>query len=59
VTAIHQRVEKGIAPESMLARGARFPERERPICAYPNIASYVGSGSFDSAASFRCTAPAG
>lgn len=59
VTAIHQWVEKGIAPESMLAKGARFPGRERPICAYPNIARYVGSGSVDSPASFQCTAPAG
>lgn len=58
VTAIHQWVEKGIAPEFMLAKGARFPGRERPICVYPTIARYVGSGSVDSASSFRCS-PAG
>jgi feruloyl esterase len=55
VTAIQNWVEKGIAPEFMMAKGAKFPGRERPICAYPNIAMYVGSGSFDSADSFRCS----
>jgi feruloyl esterase len=30
--------------------------RTRPLCPYPEIARYVGSGSIDDAASFRCTA---
>jgi len=32
--------------------------RQRPICAYPQIASYRGSGDINSAASFTCTIPA-
>jgi hypothetical protein len=28
--------------------------RTRPICAYPNVARYVGSGSIDDAANFVC-----
>jgi hypothetical protein len=31
--------------------------RTRPLCAYPAIARYVGSGSTDEAQNFRCQAP--
>jgi len=31
-------------------------DRTRPLCPYPQIAKYVGSGSLDEAANFRCTA---
>ena len=31
--------------------------RTRPLCAYPQVAKYTGSGSIDDAANFRCTAP--
>jgi len=54
VTAIYDWVEKGQAPEQMMATGASFPGRSRPICAYPKIALYNGSGSVDDAASFSC-----
>lgn len=57
VAAIYNWVEKGQAPEVLVATGAAFPGRTRNICAYPQIARYVGSGSFDSAASFRCAQP--
>jgi feruloyl esterase len=57
VTAIFDWVEKGQAPEQLMATGARFPGRVRAICAYPKIARYQGSGSVDDAANFRCTAP--
>jgi pimeloyl-ACP methyl ester carboxylesterase len=57
VTAIYNWVEKGQAPEQLVATGASFPGRTRAICAYPLIARYVGSGSVDDAASFRCQAP--
>lgn len=57
VTAIYDWVEKGIAPTTLTATGSRFPGRTRPICAYPLIARYTGSGSVDDAANFRCEAP--
>ena len=31
-------------------------ERNRPLCAYPNLARYKGSGGTDDAAHFECTA---
>ena len=31
--------------------------RTRPICAYPQVARYVGSGSIDDAANFVCREP--
>jgi feruloyl esterase len=49
-------VEKGIAP-SMLV-GAHIENgkttRTRPICAYPTVAKYKGSGSIDAAENFTC-----
>ncbi len=47
-------VEKGIAPEEMTATGTNFPGRSRPLCVYPETASYDGSGSVEDAASFSC-----
>lgn len=52
-------VEGGKAPDSIV--GARIVEgktvRTRPLCPYPKVARYQGSGSIDEAASFRCVAP--
>lgn len=62
-------VEKGQAPDSVLAsaRGvgnaaavnadlpsAWSPTRTRPLCAYPKIARYKGSGDIENAANFSC-----
>jgi pimeloyl-ACP methyl ester carboxylesterase len=48
-------VEKGLAPESIVAKGTQvFPGRTRPICAYPKFAVYKGSGSIEDAANFSC-----
>jgi feruloyl esterase len=57
-------VEKGQAPDSVMAKartaaqnadlGAVPPGRTRPICAYPKVAKYSGSGSLDDAANFSC-----
>jgi feruloyl esterase len=33
-------------------------DRTRPICAYPKIAQYRGTGSTDAAESFACVEPA-
>jgi feruloyl esterase len=63
-------VEKGQVPESVVAsaRGsgnaggvnADLPAawsaaRTRPLCAYPKVARYKGSGSVEDAASFTCS----
>jgi feruloyl esterase len=29
-------------------------DRTRPLCAYPKVAKYAGSGSIDDAANFAC-----
>src|SRR5690348_6761353 len=47
-------VEKGAAPDFMLATGKTFPGRSRPLCAYPTHAQYTGSGNPQDAHSFRC-----
>jgi feruloyl esterase len=66
-------VEKGQAPDSVTAtaRGPGnaaavnadvpatwSPSRTRPLCPYPQVARYKGSGSLEDAASFSCVAPA-
>jgi feruloyl esterase len=52
-------VERGAAPERFEARriAAGQVVRTRPLCAYPNVARWNGSGSTDAASSFACTAP--
>ncbi len=48
-------VEKGKAPDSLMASGTSvFPDRTRPLCAYPKYAHYKGSGSVEDAANFSC-----
>jgi feruloyl esterase len=47
-------VEKGIAPDSVIATGQAFPGRSRPLCAYPKHAQYTGSGDSEDARNFRC-----
>ena len=32
-------------------------DRTRPLCAYPQVAKYKGSGSIDDAENFVCAAP--
>jgi feruloyl esterase len=55
--AVQQWVEKNIAPDQILAQhrddnGDVF--RTRPVCAYPKVAKYRGSGDPDDAANFSC-----
>jgi len=62
-------VEQGVAPQAVVAsvRGAgnaggvntELPadwsaQRTRPLCAYPTVATYKGSGSLEDASSFSC-----
>ncbi|HNY42458.1 MAG TPA: tannase/feruloyl esterase family alpha/beta hydrolase, partial [Bryobacteraceae bacterium] len=61
--ALEQWVEQGIAPEEIIATrfkpGTSPPsvEKTRPLCAYPNVAVYKGSGDTNDAANFSCQAP--
>jgi Tannase and feruloyl esterase len=59
VSALEQWVEQGKAPDALIAsRGAAGKvDRTRPLCPYPQIAKYKGSGSIDEAANFVCAAP--
>jgi feruloyl esterase len=56
ITALEQWVEKGKAPDSIPA--ARYAGdkvvRTRPLCPYPQVAVYKGSGSTDQAENFSC-----
>ena len=52
--AIVNWVEKGTAPDAVIATGKAFPGRSRPLCAYPKHAQYMGSGDSEDARNFRC-----
>jgi feruloyl esterase len=62
--ALERWVEQGIAPEEIIA--ARYKAgsnpasgvvRTRPLCPYPKVARYKGTGSTDEAANFECVTP--
>ena len=58
VSALEQWVEADQAPDQILAShatGGRV-DRTRPLCPYPQVAVYKGSGSIDEAANFACGA---
>ena len=59
VTAVIDWVEKGKAPDSLLASKVTDNKvvRMRPLCPYPQVARYKGQGSMDDAANFSCVAP--
>jgi poly(3-hydroxybutyrate) depolymerase len=52
-------VERGATPERVVATKLTDgkPTRTRPLCAYPSVAVYRGSGSPDVESSFACRAP--
>jgi len=54
LTAAVNWVEKGAAPESVVATGKAFPGRSRPLCAYPKYAYYKGQGDPEDAKNFEC-----
>ena len=49
-------VEDGKAPDSIIASHSTDGkvDRTRPLCPYPQVARYKGSGSIDDAANFSC-----
>jgi feruloyl esterase len=59
VTAVIDWVEKGKAPDSLLASKVTNGQvvRTRPLCPYPQVARYKGQGSIDEAVNFSCVAP--
>ena len=59
LTALEQWVEQGIAPERIVASklAAGVVIRTRPLCAYPQIAKYAGTGDINKAESFACANP--
>ena len=56
LTAIENWVERGIAPTELLATKANSP-LSRPLCPYPQLPRYRGTGDTNAAASFECAAP--
>ena len=59
VSVMEEWVEKGRAPAQIVASRVLDGkvERTRPLCPYPQVAVYKGSGSTDEAANFVCKAP--
>ena len=59
VAAIERWVERGEAPDRIIASKVVNGEvrRSRPLCVYPQVARYDGSGSIDDAANFSCVNP--
>jgi len=63
--ALERWAEQGAAPEEIVAtklingmNPAKGIERTRPLCAYPKIARYKGSGNTEAAENFECAEPA-
>lgn len=54
LTPMVEWVEKGKAPESVVATGKTFPGRSRPLCPYPKHAQYSGKGDPEDARNFTC-----
>jgi Tannase and feruloyl esterase len=59
--ALRRWVEQGVAPERVVAVRHRVPNdpttevaRSRPLCAWPKVALYRGTGSTDAAENFDC-----
>ena len=46
-------VEKGVAPEQIIGKGNGM---SRPLCVYPKVARYKGSGDANDASNFQCVA---
>lgn len=59
LTALEQWVESERAPDQIAASRIRDGkvDRTRPLCPYPQVAKYVGSGSIDDARNFVCKLP--
>ena len=54
LSAVVDWVENDRAPDSVVATGAAFQGRSRPLCPYPQHTAYKGTGNPENAASFEC-----
>jgi feruloyl esterase len=59
LTALDQWRDKGAAPKEVIASKVDGEElsRTRPLCPYPMVAKYKGTGSIDRAENFSCGQP--
>jgi len=59
LTALENWVEQGKAPDAIPASRVRsdLPKLTRPLCRFPEVARWNGSGSSDEAVNFRCVMP--
>jgi Tannase and feruloyl esterase len=64
MAALQHWVEDGVAPGAIIATKYKTDDdpasgviRTRPLCPYPQVARYKGTGSTDEAANFACKAP--
>ena len=59
LTALERWVEHGEAPERIVASRVSdgVVDRTRPLCPYPQVAKWTGTGSTDDAANFVCAMP--
>jgi feruloyl esterase len=59
LTALERWVEQGQAPNEIIATRSTNGkvDRTRPLCRYPQVARYRGTGSTDEAANFVCSTP--
>jgi len=53
LSALEAWVEQGKAPDQIIGTGTN-PARTRPLCAFPKVARYKGSGDVNNAANFGC-----
>ena len=58
LSALETWVEDGVAPEQIVASKVEDGDvvRSRPLCPFPQVAEWTGSGSTDDAANFVCAA---
>ncbi len=54
LSAVVDWVENGTAPNAVTATGRAFPDRSRPLCAYPQHPHYKGQGDPQDAKNFEC-----
>jgi len=61
LSALERWVEKGVAPDRLIGRGTVVGDSSklmtRPLCPYPQVARYLGTGDTNDATSFACEAP--
>ena len=60
--ALERWVEQGVAPEQLIGSGTVLGDETtpmtHPICTYPKVARYKGTGDINDATRYACVAPA-